>query len=45
VEVKLCPNDGDVYVLARSQGRVQKEQAMRRRVLKASELLISAENR
>jgi transposase len=35
VEVKLCPNDGDVYVLARSQGRVQKEHAMRRRVLKA----------
>ena len=35
VEVKLCPNDNDVYVLARSQGRVQKEHAMRRRVLKA----------
>lgn len=35
VEVKLCPNDNDVYVLARSQGRVQKEQAMRRRVLQA----------
>ena len=35
VEVKLCPGDNDVYVLARSQGRVQKEHAMRRRVLKA----------
>ena len=35
VEVKLCPTDDEVYVLARSQGRVQKEQAMRRRVLKA----------
>lgn len=35
VEVKLCPDDDDVYVLARSQGRVQKEHAMRRRVLKA----------
>lgn len=35
VEVKLCPNDDDVYVLCRSQGRVQKEQAMRRRALKA----------
>ena len=35
VEVKLCPNDNDVYVLARSQGRVQKEHAMRRRVIKA----------
>ena len=35
VEVKLCPYDNDVYVLARSQGRVQKEHAMRRRVLKA----------
>ncbi len=35
VEVKLCANDNDIYVLARSQGRVQKEHAMRRRVLKA----------
>jgi transposase len=35
VKVKLCPDDNDVYVLCRSQGRVQKEQAMRRRVLKA----------
>ncbi|HEY2572755.1 MAG TPA: IS1634 family transposase [Verrucomicrobiaceae bacterium] len=34
VEVKLCPNDQDLYVLCRSQGRVQKEQAMRRRLLK-----------
>ena len=35
VEVKLCPADGDIYVLCRSQGRIQKEQAMRRRALKA----------
>jgi transposase len=35
VEVKLCPTDGDLYVLCRSQGRVAKEQAMRRRSLKA----------
>lgn len=35
VEVKLCPTDDEIYVLARSQGRVQKEQAMRRRLLKA----------
>ena len=35
VEVKLCPNDNDVRVLARSQGRVQKEHAMHRRALKA----------
>ncbi|MEY2929875.1 MAG: hypothetical protein RL033_624 [Pseudomonadota bacterium] len=35
VQVKLCPADNDVYVLARSSGRVQKEQAMRRRVLKS----------
>lgn len=34
VEVKLCPMDDETYVLCRSQGRVQKEQAMRRRVLK-----------
>ena len=35
VEVKLCPADGDLYVLCRSQGRIRKEQAMRRRALKA----------
>jgi transposase len=35
VEVKLCPNDQDLYVLCRSQGRVQKEHAMRRRLLKS----------
>ena len=35
VEVKLCPADGDLHVLCRSQGRVHKEQAMRRRALKA----------
>lgn len=35
VEVKLCPEDGDIYVLCRSRGRIQKEQAMRRRSLKA----------
>jgi hypothetical protein len=34
VEVKLCPLDGEIYVLCRSQGRILKEQAMRRRVLK-----------
>lgn len=33
--VKLCPNNGEVYFLARSEGQVQKEHAMRRRVLKA----------
>lgn len=35
VEVKLCPHEEDLYVLCRSQGRVQKERAMRRRALKA----------
>ncbi|MCX6868840.1 MAG: IS1634 family transposase [Verrucomicrobia bacterium] len=35
VEVKLCPADNDLYVLCRSQGRIQKEQAMRRRAIKA----------
>jgi transposase len=34
VEVKLLPRDGEVYILARSQGRRQKEHAMRRRRLK-----------
>ncbi len=34
VEVKLLPNDGEVYVLARSGDRVQKERAIRRRKLK-----------
>jgi len=34
VEVKLLPQDGDVYILARSHGRMQKERAMRRRRLK-----------
>ena len=34
VEVKLLPCDGEVYILARSQGRRQKEHAMRRRRLK-----------
>lgn len=35
VQVKLCPADEELYVLCRSAGRVQKEQAMRRRALKA----------
>jgi hypothetical protein len=35
VEVKLCAQDDDLYVLCRSTGRVQKEAAMRRRALKA----------
>ena len=35
VEVKLCAQDHDTYVLCRSAGRVQKEHAMRRRALKA----------
>ena len=35
VAVKLCPHDGDVYVLCRSERRVQKEHAMRRRTLRA----------
>jgi hypothetical protein len=35
VEVKLCPHDGDIYVLCRSKGRVEKEHAMRRRALRS----------
>jgi hypothetical protein len=34
VDVKLLEEDGELYILARSQGRVQKERAMRRRRLK-----------
>jgi hypothetical protein len=34
VEVKLLPRAGELYILARSQGRQQKERAMRRRRLK-----------
>lgn len=34
VEVKLLPREGELYVLARSQDRVAKERAMRRRQLK-----------
>jgi hypothetical protein len=34
VEVKLLPQDQELYVLARSQDRVKKERAMRRRQLK-----------
>src|SRR5271169_379228 len=34
VEVKLLPQEGELYILARSQGRQQKERAMRRRRLK-----------
>jgi hypothetical protein len=34
VEVKLLPRRGELYVLARSQDRVAKERAMRRRQLK-----------
>jgi transposase len=34
VEVKLLPQDQDLYVLARSHSRVHKERAMRRRLLK-----------
>ncbi len=34
VEVKLLEQQGELYILARSQGRVQKERAMRRRRLK-----------
>lgn len=34
VEVKLLPRTGELYVLARSKGRVAKERAMRRRQLK-----------
>jgi transposase len=35
VEVKLLARDGELYILARSQGRWQKERAMRRRRLKS----------
>jgi transposase len=34
VEVKLLAKDGEIYVLAKSAGRVDKERAMRRRRLK-----------
>ena len=34
VDVKLLDEDGELYILARSQGRVQKERAMRQRRLK-----------
>jgi len=34
VDVKLLPQDGELYVFARSQDRVQKERAMRKRQLK-----------
>jgi hypothetical protein len=34
VKVKLLAEDGEVYILARSDGRVDKERAMRRRRLK-----------
>src|SRR5215469_11428082 len=34
VEVKLLPQDQEMYVLAQSQARIQKERAMRRRKLK-----------
>ncbi len=34
VDVKLLAKDGEIYVLARSAGRVDKERAMRRRRLK-----------
>ena len=34
VEVKLLPRESELYILARSQGRQQKERAMRRRRLK-----------
>jgi transposase len=34
VDVKLLPQDGEVYVLAQSHARVHKEHAMRRRQLK-----------
>lgn len=34
VEVKLLPQDGELYVLAQSRDRVNKERAMRRRQLK-----------
>jgi transposase len=35
LEVKLLPHKGELYILARSQGRRQKERGMRRRRLKA----------
>ena len=35
VEVKLLAQEGELYILARSQGRWQKERAMRRRRLKS----------
>ena len=34
VDVKLLPREGELYVLARSNDRVSKERAMRRRQLK-----------
>jgi hypothetical protein len=34
LEVKLLPEDGEVYVLAKSRGRINKERSMRRRQLK-----------
>ncbi|MBW1845246.1 MAG: IS1634 family transposase [Deltaproteobacteria bacterium] len=34
VEVKLLPEDGEVYVLAQSHNRINKERSMRRRQLK-----------
>ena len=34
VQIKLAEQDGELYVLARSKGRVDKEQAMRRRRLR-----------
>ena len=34
VDVKLLPQDDELYVLAQSQGRINKERAMRRRQLK-----------
>lgn len=34
VQVKLLPKDGEVYVLSKSEGRRQKERAIRRRKLK-----------
>ena len=34
VEVKLLKREGELYILARSEGRVHKERAMRRRALK-----------
>jgi transposase len=34
LEVKLLPREGELYILARSQGRRQKERGMRRRRLK-----------